>query len=167
MTQRLRRLACAVSYWVLGLFDGLDMRPPPAREVIVGLMFTTGILLFFSSYAYADALSDHEPVSAAQVAEILGLLFSFLLSACTLAYSAGWLRQEVTDHRRRINEVERECRLARSDAVAIASKAAAEAAAIAAAAAKANAEAAASLAAIKAQLDLILAGRITPGNGKA
>lgn len=143
----------------------LDVSPPRPREVVVGLLFGAFILIVFSSAAYADALTNNDPVSAAQVAELLGLLFSFLLSACTLAYSAGWLRQEVSSHRAQIRDLQGECRLARSDAVAIAARAAEDAAKIAADAARANADAAASLAAIKAQLDLVLAGRILPGPG--
>jgi len=160
-----RRILSRLTGQIRQLAVDLDIGPPVPRDIVVGLLFGAFILIVFSSTAYADALTNNDPVSAAQVAELLGLLFSFLLSACTLAYSAGWLRQEVSSHRAQIRDLQGECRLARSDAVAIAARAAEDAAKIAADAARANADAAASLAAIKAQLDLVLAGRILPGPG--
>lgn len=88
----------------------IDENSPPPNETIVPLMFAAGILLLYSSVAMADTMATgNQPVTAGDVASILGLIVTFLLSAVTLAYTVGIQRQKLNDVERRTENNERVC----------------------------------------------------------
>lgn len=81
---------------------------PPAKDILIGLVFASGACLLCSSAAVADTIAsgNAHSVTPGEVATILGLLLSLLTSAVAFAYSAGHLSQRVAGNTADIREIQ-------------------------------------------------------------